>query len=98
MWTPGIILGLDIQREGRLDEAMADYQKALQFNPDHANARNNLGLALIQKGRPDEAIEQFQMALQSQPRNTNSHLNLGTGLRKMGGWTRRFFIFKGAGT
>jgi len=31
-----------------MDEAIAHFQKALQINPDYADARNNLSNALIQ--------------------------------------------------
>ena len=50
-----------------MDEAIAQYQKALQIKPDNAEARNNLGNALLQKGRVDEALVQYQKALQIKP-------------------------------
>jgi Flp pilus assembly protein TadD len=39
-------LGIALQSQGRLDEAISHYRRALQINPNFASARNNLGLAL----------------------------------------------------
>jgi tetratricopeptide (TPR) repeat protein len=50
-----------------VDEAIVQYQKALQISPDFAEALNNLGGALLQKGSVDEAIVQYQKALQIKP-------------------------------
>jgi Flp pilus assembly protein TadD len=50
-----------------VDEAIEQFQKALQTNPGHAKARNNLGSAFLQKGNSAEAAAQFQEALQLEP-------------------------------
>jgi tetratricopeptide (TPR) repeat protein len=50
-----------------MDEAIVQYQQALQLKPDYAGAHNNLGNALLQKGRVEEAIVQYQQALQNNP-------------------------------
>ena len=31
---------------GRLEEALASYQRAIRLQPEHADVHNNLGLAL----------------------------------------------------
>ena len=54
-------------QKGRVDEAIAHYQKALQIKPDYAEAHYNLGIALQQKGRMDEAITHYQKALEIKP-------------------------------
>jgi tetratricopeptide (TPR) repeat protein len=50
-----------------VDEAIIQYQTALQIKPDFAEAHNNLGNALLKVGRRDEAIAHFQEALQINP-------------------------------
>jgi Flp pilus assembly protein TadD len=50
-----------------VDEAVPHLQKALEIQPDYAQAHYNLGNALLQKGRVDEAILQFQKLLALQP-------------------------------
>ena len=59
-----------------MDEAIVHYQKALQINPDYAEAHNNLGNALRQMGRMDEAIAHYQRALQIKPDNAEVQNNL----------------------
>ena len=40
--------------QGKLDEAVAQYQRALALKPDFAEAHNNLGNALKDQGKPEE--------------------------------------------
>ena len=42
--------GNDYHNQGKLDEAIASYQKALAINPDLAEAHSNLGLPTMSKG------------------------------------------------
>jgi tetratricopeptide (TPR) repeat protein len=51
-------------RTGRLPEAIARYERALQLNPEYLEAHRNLGDALLQTGRPREAIEHYRQLLQ----------------------------------
>ena len=50
--------------EGRVQEAIEQYQQALRIKPDYGEPHLNLGLALWQAGRIPEAIEHYQQALQ----------------------------------
>ena len=45
------------EKEGRADEAIESYSKAIELKPDYAEAYSNLGVLLIEQGRVDEAIE-----------------------------------------
>jgi protein O-mannosyl-transferase len=76
--------GLALDQKERVNEAITQYQEALQIRPDSAEARNNLGLALFKKGRVNEAITQYQDALQFQPGYLDAHYNLGNALRQEG--------------
>ena len=74
-------------RKGRVDEAIAHAQKALEMQPDgpdDALAHINLGNALLQKGQVDEAITHYQKALEIQPDYADAHNNLGTALLQKG--------------
>jgi tetratricopeptide (TPR) repeat protein len=51
----------------QLDDAVAQYRKAVELNPNLFEAHNNLGVALGQKGQLDEAITQFQEVLRLKP-------------------------------
>jgi tetratricopeptide (TPR) repeat protein len=77
-------LGNIFFRDGRMDEAIEQYQKALGIWPRYVLARNNLGNVFLRNGRVDEAIEQYQKALALQPGDANTHDNLGNALLKKG--------------
>ena len=65
------------QIPGRLDDAAAQYEKALRLQPDYAEAHNNLGFVWSQMpGRLDDAIAQFETALRLQPNYAEAHNNL----------------------
>ena len=51
-----------------LDEAIANFSKAMQIKPEYVEAHNNLGLALQSQGRFEEAIASYGKALQIKPR------------------------------
>jgi tetratricopeptide (TPR) repeat protein len=77
-------LGNDLLQKGRVDEAIAQYQKALQIKPDKEEACNNLGNALLQKGSVDEAIAYYQKTLQINPEFAEAHYNLANALLQKG--------------
>ena len=77
-------LGCVLLPAGHLEEAKAHLQKALQIQPDFADAHNNLGNLLLQQGQVDEAIAHFQKALQLQPDFADARSNLGGALLQKG--------------
>ena len=70
-------LALVLDRSGRLREAVDEYRRALDRNPNHGNALNNLGVALVRQGRLDEAALQFERLVAADPDNADAHTNLG---------------------
>ncbi len=70
--------------EGKLDEAIAHYMKALDIEPGNAGAHINLGNTLRVKGRLDEAVAHYRKALDIEPDNAGAHINLGNLLRGSG--------------
>ena len=56
-------LGNALAERGHIDEAIADYRKALELKPDYAEAHYNLGKRLAQHGQSDEAMAHFHEAL-----------------------------------
>ncbi len=77
-------LGNALLRSGKVDEAIAQYQTALQIEPYYAESYNNLGFAFLQQGRLDEAIAEYQTALRIKPDYANAHFNLGDALVRKG--------------
>ena len=47
---------MSLKDQGKLDEALACYRRALALKPDFAAAHNNLGNTLMDQGKLDEAV------------------------------------------
>jgi tetratricopeptide (TPR) repeat protein len=69
--------------QGRVDEAAAEFSKALKINGDYAEAHNNLGVVLASQGRFKEAIEHFRQALRINPDYPQARRNLALTLRQI---------------
>lgn len=76
--------GLHLFHAGRVDEAMADYRRALAIHPQYMNANNNLGYALAQTGHPAEAIVSYRAALRAMPGHLEVQNNLANALADVG--------------
>jgi Tfp pilus assembly protein PilF len=72
-------LGWTYSFQGRLDDAIAECQKAIYVDPDFGNPYNDIGAYLIQQGKLDEAIPWLEKALQSRRYESYHypHYNLG---------------------
>ena len=77
-------VGTELQAEGRLDEAVAQYRQVLALTPDDALAHSNLGTALAAQGRLDEAVGHYERALALVPGDADTHSNLGNALLSLG--------------
>ena len=74
--------------QGRLDEATAECQRAIEIDPDFGNPYNDIGCYLMQREQLDEAIPWLERAKQA-PRYEPRHfpyLNLGRIYLKQGRW------------
>jgi protein O-mannosyl-transferase len=76
--------GFLLVRTGRLDEAIANYRKALEINPNYVETHNNIGILLAQSGRTDEAIAHYRKALEINPNYVETHNNIGILLAQSG--------------
>jgi tetratricopeptide (TPR) repeat protein len=70
-------LGLLATREGRTDQAIEYFQKALQLSPDHLVALENLGNAYRQQKRWDEARTTLLRATEVGPEDAEANYSLG---------------------
>jgi tetratricopeptide (TPR) repeat protein len=77
-------LGFAFFQKGQADEAVKQFQKALEINPNDRDAHTDLGMVLDGIGRLDEAIAQYQKALKIDPNNVEAHNNLGNTLFRKG--------------
>ena len=69
-------LGLVLSDEGRLDEAIAHLEQAIQLDPGSFEALNNLGVAYAKAGRFEAAAHYFEQALALDPSHAGARANL----------------------
>jgi tetratricopeptide (TPR) repeat protein len=83
-WLAHYNLGWLVFQKGHLDEAMVEFRRALEIDPQDIPAYINLGSALFQEGRADEAIAQYQEAFTIDPKAFSAHNDLGVALFQKG--------------
>jgi len=72
------ILGNNYYKQGKLDLAVMEWNKATNLDPYNALTHNNLGTALDGMGRLGEAITEYGKAVDLNPNNFVAHYNLGS--------------------
>jgi tetratricopeptide (TPR) repeat protein len=77
-------VGTALQSEGRLDEALDHYHRAIAFAPEFPPAYNNLATTLRAKGQLPEAIAAYQQALRVRPDFPDAQYNLANALLQAG--------------
>ena len=76
-------LGSWMDSEGRIDEALTNYFKAVEMQPHYPDPLNNIGCILANRKQFADAIPYFEAALRSKPGFTSAHENLANSLREM---------------
>ena len=70
-----------MERQGEYDQALVHLRRAVQLNPNFAEAYNNLGAVLREQGKYGEAVICFEEALRINDRVPEAHNNFGTALQ-----------------
>jgi tetratricopeptide (TPR) repeat protein len=74
--------GEQFYKEGKLAEALADFQAASQICPDFDNLHSTLATIAMKQGRVSDAEREFKKAAELDPDDSNHHFNLGICLLK----------------
>jgi len=77
-------LGILLHREGRIAEALAEYERAALVEPGLARAHNNRCLALTQLDRPIDALAACEAALVLSPAYPEALYHSGIALQMLG--------------
>ncbi len=77
-------MGLLLALTGRVNEAIQEYESALERDPMHSDARTNLAAALARQGRLDRAAAELRRLLEHDPENAGARTNLGLVLLQQG--------------
>ena len=70
-------VGADFLKQNQLEEAIAEFRRAVEVDPSYVAAHFNLAYAYERAQRFDEAIAQYTRALQLEPDNVFGLNNLG---------------------
>jgi tetratricopeptide (TPR) repeat protein len=74
--------GVQAQKDGRIPEAIAAYQKAAEADPSFFDAQYNLGVAAYQNADWPRALGAYEQALAIQPGDVNARFNFALTLNR----------------
>lgn len=89
-------LGNAYVEDGRLEEAIREYEKAERINPYDIDVRINLGNSYAGVGKIKEAISEYEDALKMRPDLSDAHNNLGVLYRRIGKYEDALSVLKRA--
>jgi len=75
---------LDSETEGRAEESIEAYERALIANPERLEALINCGTLHYELENLEKAEEYFRRAVESDPQSSLAHSNLGSVLEELG--------------
>ena len=75
-------------RKGNLDRAIADYNAAIELDPNNTVAYNNRGNAWYIKGDLDSAIDDYNAAIGLKPNYARAYYNKGNAWRRKGNFDK----------
>jgi tetratricopeptide (TPR) repeat protein len=68
--------GVEADHQGKTDDAIQHYEKALSYSPDFYPAHNNLGSAYLERQNFEAAQTQFEAALKGNRNDAQLYFNL----------------------
>lgn len=80
--------GVDYVKDGKLHEAIAEFEKVIEINPEHFRAHAYLGFAYDAEGRLDEAIHEYEKAIGVNPDFAAAYYGLAEIYNKKGMFDR----------
>jgi Flp pilus assembly protein TadD len=76
--------GIELADRGWLDEAIKEFQKALELDPNSAHAHDNLATVYAEKKLYRQALAEYLVAIQLEPDSATAHYNLAVFLSTHG--------------
>jgi tetratricopeptide (TPR) repeat protein len=71
------VIGTSLTYQGRIDEALPHFERALEIKPNKYKCLNNLGNLYFRKGEYDKAIAAYRRVLEFKRDYAMAHFNLG---------------------
>ncbi|CAN5816742.1 hypothetical protein BH20ACI3_BH20ACI3_10040 [soil metagenome] len=83
-------------REGRYEESVEEYKKAIELDADSAELHHALGLAYLKLGDRTKAIDAFKEAIRLKPGWAEAHYDIGGAHYEVGEYETAATSFEGA--
>ena len=83
-WQACNNLGIVLENQGKLDQAMEYFQKSLEIDSECVESLTNVGMILRRRGQIDDAIAYQRKALAIRPQYARAHNNLANALSQSG--------------
>ncbi|NYF49962.1 tetratricopeptide repeat protein [Tunturiibacter gelidoferens] len=75
-----VVWGIALDGEEKHEEAIAEYQKAIELDPKDAHAYYDWGIALDGEGKHEEASAKYRKAIELDPKDAYAYSNWGSAL------------------
>lgn len=85
--------GNDDFKLGNFDQAIVEFTKAIDIDPNLAKAYNNRGVAYAQEGSLPRAIADFTMAIANNLKDSEAYNNRGRAYASTGNLTQAIFDY-----
>ena len=76
--------GVQLARQGKFDEAMAEFETAIELQPDYWQGHVNAAVVLIDQGKLDEAMARLKSVLEVNPDQAHAYGSVGVVLARQG--------------
>jgi tetratricopeptide (TPR) repeat protein len=88
--------GAELLHKGQLDQAIAEFNQAIELNPRDAEAFGHRGTAYLKKGQIDRAISDYDQVLRLNPRYAEVYTDRGVAYGAKGQFDRAIADFNRA--
>jgi tetratricopeptide (TPR) repeat protein len=93
-WMAHHNLGIELDRQGRHEEARQHYQATVDLRPSHFRAHHKLGRSLAREGKLEEAIAHFKTAIRLSPEERQFYSSLGEAYLRRGDFEQAETAFR----
>ena len=77
------LFGTILVDKKNFNQALVNYKKSLEINPNYAEGHNNLGVAFYKLRKFNESIDSYQRAIKIKPNFSKAHNNLGLAYKEL---------------